>query len=101
MTKFNKTIATLKQVGAFLDVIGYNSEEFKQNVQDSLKEINQGQTLPIDSVRDCTMTKHHTLGWVKEVRMYECPSCLNNNLPELATFCPDCGGRFDWEDKTV
>ena len=50
MTNFNKTIATLKQVDAFLDVIGYNSPEFKQSVQDSLKELSQGQSLPIDSV---------------------------------------------------
>ena len=50
MKKFNKTIATLKQVDSFLDVIGYNSTEFKQNIQDSLKELNQEQTLPMDSV---------------------------------------------------
>tara|TARA_R110000787_G_scaffold246218_1_gene351982 strand:- start:77 stop:322 length:246 start_codon:yes stop_codon:yes gene_type:complete len=37
--EYIKTIATLKQADAFLDVIGYNSEEFKQNVKDSLKEI--------------------------------------------------------------
>jgi len=41
MKKFNKTIATLKQVDAFLDVIGYNSEDFKKNIQDSLKEIRE------------------------------------------------------------
>jgi len=69
------------------------------------KKINAEQArnkaLLIGGVSDCTMTKHHTLGWVKEVRMYECPSCLSKNLPELATFCPDCGGKFDWEDKAV
>jgi hypothetical protein len=37
--KFKRTSATLELANNFLDKIGYNSEEFKQNIQDSLKEI--------------------------------------------------------------
>ena len=48
--EYKKTIATLKQADAFLDVIGYNSEEFKQNVKDSLKEIEKA----INYTRCCT-----------------------------------------------
>jgi hypothetical protein len=37
--KFKRTLATLELANNFLDKIGYNSEEFKQNIQDSMKEI--------------------------------------------------------------
>ena len=37
--KFKKTIATLGLANNFLDKSGYNSEEFKQSIQDSIKEI--------------------------------------------------------------
>jgi hypothetical protein len=37
--KFKKTIATLELANSFLDKIGYNSEEFKKSIQESMKEI--------------------------------------------------------------
>jgi hypothetical protein len=39
--KFKRTSATLELANNFLDKIGYNSEEFKQNIQDSIKEIQE------------------------------------------------------------
>ena len=37
--KFKKTIATLQLANNFLDKIGFNSEEFKESIQDSLNEL--------------------------------------------------------------
>lgn len=39
--KFKRTIAALELANNFLDKIGYNSEEFKQSVQESIKEIEE------------------------------------------------------------
>jgi hypothetical protein len=39
--KFKRTTATLELANNFLDKIGYNSEEFKQNIQDSMKEMQE------------------------------------------------------------
>lgn len=46
---------------------------------------------------DSIMTQHPTLGWVREVRQYNCPFCKTDSLPELANFCPNCGAKFKWE----
>jgi (p)ppGpp synthase/HD superfamily hydrolase len=37
--KFEKTLAALELANSFLDKIGYNSEEFKQSIRESMKEI--------------------------------------------------------------
>jgi len=57
----------------------------------------KGQNLPVQIVSDSTLTKHRSLGWVREVKQYKCPHCLRNQVPELASFCPDCGAKFDWD----
>lgn len=49
--KYKKTIATLKSLDAFLDVIRYNNTEIKENIKASLKELDEALTIPIVSNR--------------------------------------------------
>jgi hypothetical protein len=81
--EYIKIIATLKQADAFLDVIGYNSEEFKQNVKDSLKEIETA----ISVTRCCKSDSEQLL----------CKHCDNKKVlhSEATGLCPDRFKHFE------
>ena len=83
MKEPKKTLATLISLDAYLDTIGYNTDEIKENINLSKEELSQAFSLPVVSNS-----------------VICCPQCGNERLESTGSgwyIC--CDKDCDWGDK--
>jgi len=84
------TIATLKSIDSYLDVVGYSTVDIKKRINDSLNEIKQGQALPIDNVIGSSLAEQYkalTKEDRQDLNSNYCDCCLDDEQKNGKCYC--------------